>query len=235
LTYEIPTIQLIVLTSDFRWRRASTLNITLPFDRVATCTLSVEPGEYSSCPDETGMRRIVFVPASLIPFQGSPSGSRILDLSSVPVVITEPGLYVLDRDWRLGAFLLDGVVQITANNVTLDLQGFRLILGRATGINVSGSQVTVRNGTVFVAEGTAIRTTGASALIEHVRAGAGVDGVIGVSLRGSGSMLINSVATSNAGAAVDAGDDTIVRDNFLSGWRRLWHGHDSRVKPDKRR
>ena len=76
---------------------------------------------------------------------------RVLDLTKLPVVIDEPGLYALQRDWELTGYRLGGdVIHITADNVTLDLHGFRIGIGlddiSSTLLAVSGDWVVVRNG-----------------------------------------------------------------------------------------
>ena len=60
-SYEIPANQLVVLTGSLSssvWALASNLAAAAP---VAVCTLPVEPGQYSSCRDQAGVRRIAFV------------------------------------------------------------------------------------------------------------------------------------------------------------------------------
>ena len=59
--YQVPSNQLIVATGSFGsafWRRASDLSGA---DTVLVCTIPVEPGQYSSCRDATGARRMAFV------------------------------------------------------------------------------------------------------------------------------------------------------------------------------
>ena len=54
---------------------------------------------------------------------------RVLDLTKLPIVIDEPGLYAIDRNWELlpkAANLVPGMIEITADNVTLDLHGFTI-------------------------------------------------------------------------------------------------------------
>ena len=115
--YQLPnTEQIIVLKGPSEsaiWARASSLTSS---DTLFVCTLPVEPGTYSSCRDASGVRRFAFVPKSQVfpdspPPPSSSSGARVLDLTS-PVVISESGVYVIDRDWRVeglpvGAVLAD--------------------------------------------------------------------------------------------------------------------------------
>ncbi len=58
--YEIPTNQLIVFSaSSLLWSRASDL---AGYELVLVCTIPVEPGDYSSCRDAAGIRRMAYVP-----------------------------------------------------------------------------------------------------------------------------------------------------------------------------
>ena len=54
---------------------------------------------------------------------------RVLDLSKPPVVIDEPGLYAIQRNWMFPPAVADvtpELIQITADEVTLDLHGFEI-------------------------------------------------------------------------------------------------------------
>jgi hypothetical protein len=62
--YEIPTNDLVVASGNFDvWVRAGDLAGS---DTVAICKLPLEPGKYSSCRDETGLRRITYVPKDTV-------------------------------------------------------------------------------------------------------------------------------------------------------------------------
>ena len=100
LTYQLPSSdQLIVLKSNGTWARAASLD---RHDTLATCGLPVQPGTYSSCRDSSGVRRIVYWQKIWLFNSSTPppsTGTNTLDLSKVPVEITVPGLYVIDRNW----------------------------------------------------------------------------------------------------------------------------------------
>ena len=226
LTYESPnnpnSMQLIVLRSNGTWARAVSL---APTDVMAVCALPVEPGTYSSCRDESGTRRIVFrAKSEIFNFGGPPSpisGAHIIDLSTSPVEIREPGVYVFDRNWFAGGPFDRAAIVIQADNVTLDLQGFELSVVYA-GISSTGQDVIIRNGRIIAAQrdeaGAAISTTGSRNLIESVRASGGKGAVIG--LGGIGSVLTNSTVIAEGGSLailVRANDDTIVRGNQIIG------------------
>ena len=162
-------------------------------DAIAVCSLPVEPGGYSGCKDASGVRRIVYLaksqfsvrrplhphrrrrrrPRRTMDRRGS-GGARILDLSSLPstrpIEITVPGVYVLNRDWR--PYSSGSNITITANNVTLDLQGFELFGEAYTDgavIRSTGQDVTIRNGRVInTGTGPVIDVYGARTRIEGV-------------------------------------------------------------------
>jgi hypothetical protein len=219
LVYQLPTEDLVVLRPPPYapiWSRAADLTAS---STLAVCALPVEPGTYSSCRDASGMRRIVYLPKAQVfpPVIPPSSGARVLDLSRVPVVIAEPGVYVLDRSWRVFPGSQDGAIIITANDVTLDLQGFELSQVEA-GIVSTGQDVTIRNGRVTGGAGPVIRVSGAGTLIERVRVFTSMGTV--VSLAGSRSTLADSVVRGNEySSSVAAGDGTIVRGNYVSGSR----------------
>jgi hypothetical protein len=91
---------------------------------------------------------------------------RVLNLTKLPLVIDEPGLYAIDRNWRIeqpgGVFEL---IQITADSVTLDLHGFEIAADidppGGTLFVISGGGVEIRNGgfSACCEEATAIRST----------------------------------------------------------------------------
>ena len=166
------------------------------------------------------MRRLVQLPKSQVFVGTQPpppaSGAQTLDLSRPPVEISQPGFYVLDRNWSVG-FNNNAAIVITADDVTLDMQGFEVTMVGG-GISSSGSNVTIRNGRVS-GRGTAIAVSGAFTRIQNVRAS--VDEGKAINLGGSGSVLTDSVASvgggGSGGTAVSAGSGTIVRGNFISG------------------
>ncbi len=137
------------------------------------------------------------------------------------MVITEPGVYVLDRSWQVLSPTLDGSIIIDANDVMLDLQGFELL--GDSGVKSDGENVTIRNGRLIVRSGFAIEATGEGTVVDRivVRVDPAVGGLNsrGVSLHRHRSTLVNSDISVREALAVNAGDDTIVRDNRIeSDW-----------------
>jgi len=88
-----------------------------------------------------------------------------------PVVISQPGSYVLTANLVMPTSCNKDAIDITANNVTLDLGGYSIIgTGAGTGIGISGSHsssVTVKNGIVTRFPGDGI-LLGANATVEDV-------------------------------------------------------------------
>ena len=213
--YQLPiSDQIVVLRNNGTWARAATLAGT---DTLTVCALPLRPGEYSGCRDESGVRRLIQLPKSQV-FANSPtpvSGARVLDLSRVPVVVTEPGLYVLDRSWNVVSPTPDGAIVVTASNVDLDLRGFELSVYES-GVNASGQNFAIRNGRVTSHLGVAVQVSGEGSIIEQVTALVTDYGTT-VSVSGRGSVLANSVVSLSQGAAaVSAGDGTIVRNNQIT-------------------
>ena len=219
--YQLPNTELIVLkgpSSAPVWSRASSLTNS---DTVNICTLPVEPGTYSNCRDAAGVRRYAFVPKSQVfpspPPPPSATGARILDLLR-PVVIAAPGLYIFDRDWRIEG-PAGAVIDIAADNVTLDMQGFELFAPEAHLISISGKSVTVRNGRLRTNQ-RALFSTGEATLVEAMRVASGdvLGAAPAVALAGTGSVLANSFI-SHLLTAVTASGGTIVRNNRISAGR----------------
>jgi hypothetical protein len=208
LTYQSPTSeQLIVLRSNGTWARAVNLAST---ETVAVCALPVQPGTYSSCRDESGARRIVYVAKSQVfgsleppPPPSGGAGARVLDLSA-PFVISEPGLYVLDRDWDGGGLGPSAtLLRIAADNVTLDMQGFGLS-GASNLLSIGGDSATVKNGRLSTT-GLALFGEGARSLIDAMRLTGRID------LYGGGQVLANSDIDGTL--SIERG--VIVRDNLI--------------------
>ena len=82
-------------------------------------------------------------------------GGRLgTQISSVPYTISSPGLYYLAKNLTHTDIHSTATITVSASDVTLDLMGFCLtgpgkdVLGNATGVKVSGSNVEIRNGSI---------------------------------------------------------------------------------------
>ncbi len=69
----------------------------------------------------------------------------VLDLSELPVVIDEPGTYVLDRDWDLGTLATPTAIDVQARGAILDMRGFA-IRGRWPIPNAPGNALVMTRG-----------------------------------------------------------------------------------------
>ena len=80
-----------------------------------------------------------------------------MDLSNLPYIISQPGLYTLNRNWKLDVANNDdffSFIQVNADKVTIDLMGHELNIRGIVpvyGININANGVMVRNGTIKVA------------------------------------------------------------------------------------
>ena len=120
---------------------------------------------------------------ALKPWKNVRGFGRVLDLSKFPVVIDEPGLYAIDRNWRIPpaatAATLE-LIRITASGVTLDLHEFQILadVGGASGsavtlLVITGSGAEIRNGGLFACcEGIfTLRSTGVGTKLHHLSVG----------------------------------------------------------------
>jgi hypothetical protein len=120
------------------------------------------------------------------------NNATVMAAGGYPYVISIPGSYKLSGNLTNIPLGTSGI-QITANNVTLDLNGFS-ILGQASagsdiGIsNVNSSHTTVMNGTV-------------SGFDEGIKLG-------------SSSRVENVHVTNQSGAGIEVGSTSIVRNNI---------------------
>ena len=93
-------------------------------------------------------------PAAQKPWRQVTGIGRVLDLSKAPIVIDEPGLYAIQRDWEIASTAADvnpELIRITADNVTLDLRGFQISVDisappSSTLLVITGRGAEVRNG-----------------------------------------------------------------------------------------
>jgi hypothetical protein len=164
---------------------------------------------------------------------------RVLDLRTLPVVIDEPGLYAIDRNWQLSQSAVSVYpepIKITADNVTLDLHSYAI----STDINapplstllvISGRGVEVRNGSLSACcdGASAVRSTtgpwlhhlslASSAPMEFEGRGARltdseIDTVVAVSFAGNSVVRRNTISC-RVGCVAVLGDGAQVIDNKL--------------------
>ena len=160
------------------------------------------------------------------------------DGPNYPVRINEPGSYRLTSDLVVSSGI-DGV-EINADNVTLDLNGFTIFGSGEVGLNdgisiIASDNAEVRNGTVrgflrhgvFSLTGTRSRALGVRAIGNNanglnLEGTALVDGcvaldngIFGIRV-GAGSLVINSVARSNTDIGLALSSPSGYRSNVLT-------------------
>jgi len=101
---------------------------------------------------------------------------RVLDLSKPPVVIDEPGLYAIQQSWlfpRATTEVVPELIEITADNVTLDLHGFTISaessLPPATVFVITGKNAELRYGGIEARDITAaLAVSGGGPSLHHL-------------------------------------------------------------------
>jgi hypothetical protein len=162
---------------------------------------------------------------------GSPNpGTKI---TSLPYVINNPGFYYLTQNLTYSG--TSNAITVSADNVTLDLMGFRLIStatsGNPNGVYMFGRKnVEVKNGTLRgFWTGIYEQSTGANHRVTNVRAIYGtIGGGSGIWLSGNGHLVKDCNASNNnyIGIYVGSGTvaDCVAGDNGATGIRILGPG-----------
>jgi len=150
--------------------------------------------------------------------QGEPGtdAATILDFSMVPVVIDTPGYYVLDRDWDLRGGG-NPLLQIDADDVTVDFRGFGLLDNDGITVWIFGAGVTLRNGRIE-GIGQGVLVEGDDVVIHgmHIES---FESYAILLFGGLNAVVRNSWLRSGAESItliVDGGE-AIIRGNYISG------------------
>ena len=146
------------------------------------------------------------------------------DAAGFPVTISTPGSYVLAGNLQVPANVSGFVV--TATEVSIDLNGFRINGNRGTGgIGIDGHQrnLTVRNGTIrnFTLDG--VRSLGAMLIVEDMRIEE--NGRMGVYDQANGfARIVSSTIFGNSASGIQCGDSCHVEGNIVSsnGFRGVY-------------
>jgi hypothetical protein len=151
-------------------------------------------------------------------------------ITSVPTTISSPGVYCLKSNFSTN-LATGAAISIDANNVTLDLNGYKLgnlAAGTATlasGIDTTRQNVTVRNGTIRGYYYGIVLNGGGGHLVEDVR----LDGntYYGLFVAGTGNIvrrnqIVNTggstyFANSGATGIFASGEDARILDNEVTG------------------
>lgn len=136
-------------------------------------------------------------------------------VGTFPYSITASGTYRLTGNLTVTSGA-DGI-DVSADNVTIDLNGFAIIgvSGSGTGIKSTNNQVTVRNGTVTGMGGAGISLGGTNATVTGVHSvGNGGAGIV----IGSSSLVTDSTVSGNQGVGISVtGSGSTVLDNSVYG------------------
>jgi hypothetical protein len=130
-------------------------------------------------------------------FTGDSGGGNFF--TAFPVTIGAAGSYVLTSNLDAAAMMGTMAIEITASNVSLDLNGFFMSAvssSTAGTLHISGSNVEVKNGMVQGNGGAAITATGGQIRLKNLRVIA--TGAQGIDFQGMGSdnEVIDSIVTS---------------------------------------
>jgi hypothetical protein len=118
-----------------------------------------------------------------------PTQTRVLNFAQTPVVIDQPGHYVLNRNWRVDTGALRPIMRISAADVHVDLRGYEIAFN-TPGIFIEANNVTVRNGRLSGTDFSLLTSDGRGTIVEDIVGLAGTDGI---SLRGANSVARNIV------------------------------------------
>jgi hypothetical protein len=149
-----------------------------------------------------------------------PSSQSVAAATRSLTILRNPGSYVLVRDLVDNRAGFDAV-QITASNVTIDIQGFSIIgtvAGTGIGINANGqSNVVIQNGIITGMAGGAI-VTGANVNISKVTASA--NSTAGITnppsiMAGNGSNISDDTVSGGNTGGIGCAEACLVRGNVL--------------------
>lgn len=145
-------------------------------------------------------------------------------ISSLPLVITQPGSYYLTANLNNSNAGIDSIA-IESPNVTLDLNGFVLSGGRAAILVNAGAQggaVTIMNGTIRGAvEGINADAFGGGGSIPLVVRDVRFQQITATALRTQRTALIERCVFRGFETAVVAGPNSIVRECIANGGRGI--------------
>lgn len=150
------------------------------------------------------------------PGQIPPGSARTLDLSTVPMTITEPGTYLVRRNWDLryvDARSVGTSITVTASNVVIDFQGYQILFADyGVGVKIKGSNVTLRDGSmaggIFAST---FRSSGGETVLDNMS----IYSYEGVQLTGGFSEMRDSDFQTHG--ALILGNNAVVERNVLLG------------------
>jgi hypothetical protein len=127
------------------------------------------------------------------------------DAAGFPVTISLPGSYILASNLQPPAG--KGGITIASNDVTIDMNGFRLNGNAGATIGIYGGafeSATIRNGTITGFDAHGIYTTGKNWTVEDMRVVE--NGAYGIHVLGSYSSVRGSTVTENGNHGILCGE-----------------------------
>ena len=141
------------------------------------------------------------------------------DFVNFPVSLTQPGSYRLTSDLSVPS-AFDGI-QITADNVSLDLNGFNVIGGggsAADGISLVGQKnIEIKNGTIRGFSRHGVFANAVAQLIWVIGVRSVGNGFSGFELEGVGHLVDGCTAASNGTLGIFVGDGSLVINSVSRG------------------
>ncbi len=139
-------------------------------------------------------------------------------ISSTPYTINTPGMYHLTGNLTQTSSF-DNIIVISTDNVTLDLNGFTIQgMGSRRGIQIIGSNIEIRNGTITGTSYAIDAPNGSSNIkVHNIRA---TNNAKGINLWGNKNLVADCVVSSN-GSGITAHYST-VKNNLASD--NTYHG-----------
>lgn len=160
---------------------------------------------------------------------------NVVDLTTTPFTISEPGTYVVDRDWAL--LTPDNgqaVIDITASNVVLDLQGFEIAQDGSEGVmlvSIAGDGVTVRNGKLKGRRTSAVafQSSGVGTVVDSVN----VEDSANSFFEGNGAIIRSSQFEAKGGVHVDGTGSRIEHSDIRCDEGALAVGPGAEVRDNR--
>jgi hypothetical protein len=176
------------------------------------------------------------------PWKHVRGSGRVLDLSMPPVVIDEPGPYAIQQNWRFPpatTAVVTELIQITANNVTLDLHGFEISAEggappRFTLFVITGHSAEIRNGGLAACcEGAVtVHSTGRGMRLHHLSVfshetmtfdgdltsltDSDISPRVGIRFAGRSNLERNAISCNRGRCVTLLGDGSRITDNKMS-------------------
>jgi len=129
--------------------------------------------------------------------------------------LSSPGRYIVTLDLNCGSFNNPEIgITISSNDVKVDFAGHSIEVFPGPGIEVIGSKVTIKNGSIVADGSMGIEGTGDNVRIKDMH----VEGHTGDGIRLSGDgYVIKGSFVEGFTTAIDVGSDSVIRNNTVTG------------------